>query len=157
MKDQFTRRDFLKLAGLLPPSVAAPWRLDTLYNQQGQQNVIVIVFDALSAYHVSLLGYQRETMPNLARLAERAVVYHNHYAGGNYTTPGTASLLTGTHPWTHRAFQHNGTVSESFAKKNIFSVFQTYYRFTYTHNLWADTLLKQLKSEVDNCEPTVHP
>ena len=153
MKDQFTRRDFLKLAGLLPPSVAAPWRLDTLYNQQGQQNVIVIVFDALSAYHVSLLGYQRETMPNLARLAERAVVYHNHYAGGNYTTPGTASLLTGTHPWTHRAFQHNGTVSESFAKKNIFSVFQTYYRFTYTHNLLADTLFKQLKSEVDNNIP----
>jgi choline-sulfatase len=153
MKNQITRRDFLKLAGILPLSVSASRILDSLYKQQGQQNVIVIVFDALSAYHISLYGYQRETMPNLARLAERAIVYHNHYSGGNYTTPGTASLLTGTLPWTHRAFQHNGTVSETFAKKNIFSAFQNYYRFTYTHNLWAETLLKQFQSEVNNSIP----
>ena len=66
------------------------------------QNIIIIVFDAFSAYHISLYGYQRETAPNISRLAERAIVYHNHYAGGNYTTPGTASLLTGAQPWPSR-------------------------------------------------------
>ncbi len=66
--------------------------------------MVVIVFDAFSAYNISLYGYQRETTPNIARWAERAVVYHNHNAGGNFTIPGTASLLTGTYPWTHRAF-----------------------------------------------------
>ena len=110
MNHQITRRDFLKLAGLLPVSIATPRFLGSLDalggTQNDPQNVIVIVFDAWSAYHMSLYGYQRETTPNIARLADRAVVYHNHYAGGNFTTPGTASILTGALPWSHRAFQH---------------------------------------------------
>ena len=153
MINQVTRRDFLKLAGLLPISIAAPRFMSSLENlgnaQNNPQNVLVIVFDAWSAYHVSLYGYHRDTMPNLARLADRAVVYHNHYAGGNYTTPGTASLLTGTHPWTHRAFQPGGRVPEALVPDNIFSAFENYYRITYSHNLWANLLLRQFKSDLD--------
>jgi arylsulfatase A-like enzyme len=144
MNKKITRRDFLKLAGLLPLGVAAPQFLNSLNAQQKQrQNVIVVVFDALSAHNISLYGYQRETMPNLARLAERAVVYHNHYAGGNFTTPGTASLLTGTLPWKHRAFDLFTKTDESFIEKNIFTAFPDHYRLAYTHNTVADTLLTQ--------------
>ena len=154
---QITRRDFLKLAGLLPVSIAAPRFLGSLDAQRGAQgspqNVLVIVFDAWSAYHVSLHGYQRETMPNIARLAERAVVYHNHYAGGNFTTPGTASLLTGTLPWKHRAFQPGGKVDEAYLDKNIFSAFDSYYRITYSHNLWANTLLRQFRGDLESYIP----
>ena len=157
MEKHITRRDFLKLAGLLPVSIAAPrliGSLDTLRQfQAGRQNVIVIVFDAWSAYHLSLSGYPRETMPNLARLAERAVVYHNHYAGGNYTTPGTASLLTGTLPWTHRAFQPGGRIPEQLVSNNIFSAFENYYRLTYSHNLWTHLLLRQFKDEIETYIP----
>jgi len=153
MINQVTRRDFLKLAGLLPISVAAPRFISSLDDlggaQNNLQNVLVIVFDAWSAYHVSLYGYPRDTMPNLAKLADRAVVYHNHYAGGNYTTPGTASLLTGTLPWTHRAFQPGGRVPESHVSENIFSAFENYYRLTYSHNLWANLLLRQFKGGLD--------
>ena len=153
MKNQITRRDFLKLAGLLPLGVTAPRFLNSLNVQQNQQNVILIVFDALSAYNISLYGYQRETMPNLARLAERAVVYHNHYAGANFTTPGTATLLTGTLPWTHRAINLNGTVDDSFVEKNIFTAFPGRYRLAYTHNPIADTLLKQFAGKMDEHVP----
>jgi len=156
-KDWITRRDFLKLAGVLPVSVAAPRflnSLDTWNTAQSQpQNMVVIVFDAWSAYHLSLYGYQRDTTPNIARLAERAVVYHNHYAGGNYTTPGTASLLTGTHPWSHRAFQPGGQVAEAFVQKNVFAAFENYYRLTYSHNLWANILLRQFKNDLENYIP----
>lgn len=155
--DQITRRDFLKLAGLLPVSIAAPRFLGSLNapgNAQGsRQNVLVIVFDAWSAYHVALHGYQRETTPNIARLSERAVVYHNNYAGGNFTTPGTASLLTGTLPWKHRAFQPGGTVDEVYIDKNIFSAFEDYYRITYSHNLWANILLRQFKDDLETYIP----
>src|ERR1044071_1412857 len=96
------------------------------------KNIIVLIFDALSAYDVSLFGYQRQTTPNIARLAKRAIVYHNHYAGGNFTSPGTASLLTGVLPWTHRAFRANAKVAKPFASKTLFSVFQNYYRIAYT-------------------------
>ena len=153
MKKQITRRDFLKLAGLLPLGVAAPRFLKSLNAQQKQKNVIVIVFDALSAYNVSLYGYQRETMPNLARLAERAIVYHNHYAGGNFTTPGTASLLTGTLPWTHRAFDLFTKTNASFVDRNIFTAFPNHYRLAYTHNTVADTLLAQFEAKMDEHVP----
>ena len=157
MKKPITRRDFLKLAGLLPLSVAAPG-LDTylLPSQQAgkSQNIIIVVFDAFSAYNMSLYGYPRETTPNLARLAERAVVYHNHYAGGNSTMPGTASLLTGTHPWTHRAFGlDKKTVEKSFVSKNIFSAFQNHYRLAYTHNPVADRILTQFSGEIEEHIP----
>ncbi len=157
MKNQITRRDFLKLAGLLPISITTPRLLDSLdglgATRNNPQNVIVIVFDAWSAYHVSLHGYRRETTPNIARLADRAVVYHNHYAGGNYTTPGTASLLTGTLPWKHRAFQPGGKVDEAYAKKNIFSAFENYYRITYSHNLWANLLLREFRDDLETYIP----
>ena len=94
----FNRRDFLKLAGMLPLGLAAPQLDRSLGLQSDKKNVIIIVFDAFSAYNISLYGYGRETTPNITRLAERATVYHNHYAGSNFTTPGTASLLTGTYP-----------------------------------------------------------
>ena len=157
MKKQITRRDFLKLAGLLPVSISAPRFISSLDTigaaQNNPQNIIIIVFDAWSAYHVSLHGYPRDTMPNLASLANRAVVYHNHYAGGNFTTPGTASLLTGTLPWLHRAFQPGGRVQEDYEAQNIFSAFENYYRLTYSHNLWANLLLRQFRGELDKYIP----
>ncbi len=157
MKDTITRRDFLKLAGLLPLSVATPKFINSIspVEEGGKpQNIIVIVFDAFSAYNVSLYGYQRETTPNLARLAEQAVVYHNHYAGGNSTMPGTASILTGTYPWKHRAFGlDKKTVESSFNQRNIFSAFESHYRLAYTHNPVANRILTQFRGEMDDHVP----
>ena len=153
MSSQLNRRDFLKLAGLLPLSLSAPRLLRTFDAPQqlqgNQKNVIVIVFDAFSAYDISLYGFPRETTPNINRLAKRAVVYHNHFAGGNFTTPGAGSLLTGVLPWTHRAFDHNQKVADPFVKNNIFSAFDDYYRISYTHNGFANTLLKQFHQYID--------
>jgi arylsulfatase A-like enzyme len=152
MKKNFSRRDFLKLLGALPLSAIEP-RFEKIVSpiQQGgkSQNVIVVVFDTFSAYDISLYGYQRETTPNLARMAKGAIVYHNHHAGGNFTTPGTSSLLTGTLPWTHRAFAHNAGVADEFFNKNVFSAFQNSYRLTYTHNPWVTTILKQFRKHID--------
>ena len=157
MKTQLNRRDFLKLAGLLPLSLSAPRllrALDPFRQVQGaQKNVIVIVFDAFSAYDISLYGFPRETTPNLNRLAKRAVVYHNHFAGGNFTTPGAGSLLTGVLPWTHRAFNHNQKVAPPFVHHNIFRAFNGYYRIAYTHNGFANTLLKQFHEHMDEFIP----
>jgi len=154
MTELITRRDFLKLAGVLPLSVTAPRFLNSLGIQQNKQNVLVIVFDALSARNISLYGYSRETTPNLARLADRAVVYHNHYSAASYTTPGTASLLTGTYPWTHRAFGLEGkNVIEAIARKNYFEAFQGFHRLAYSHNPLAISLLEQFSEAIDELIP----
>ena len=160
MKNQLDRREFLKLAGLVPVSLAAGRFLanpgiGAIHTQSSPEpkNVLVVVFDAWSAYNISLYGYARQTTPNLARLAERAVVYHNHFAGGNFTTPGTASLLTGALPWSHRAFRYNSTVAESFATQNFFSAFQNHYRIAYSHNPLVNTLFDQFHEHIDEYVP----
>ena len=157
MKHNTSRRDFLKLASTLPIGLAASRLLKTIKmahaQQDGKQNVLIIVFDAWSASNVSKYGYPRVTTPNIDRLAEQAIVYHRHQAGGNFTTPGTASLLTGTLPWTHRAFRGNGTVIEPFTTQNIFGAFKDHYRIAYTHNPWANTILQQFREVMDEDVP----
>jgi arylsulfatase A-like enzyme len=157
MSIRLHRRDFLKLAsslslGLALPPLAKPFHpLQPL--QGNKKNVIIIVFDAFSAYHLPIYGYSRNTTPNIARLAERAIVYHNHYAGGNFTTPGTASLLTGTLPWSHRALQQYGEVDKSFVNKNIFKAFEDYYRIAYSHNPLVNVLFSQFVRDLDDYIP----
>jgi arylsulfatase A-like enzyme len=151
MPGSLHRRDFLKISSLLPLSMST---LKFMQNfQAGKKNIIVIVFDAWTAHNVSLYGYSRETMPNLARLAEKAIVYHSHFAGSNFTSSGTATILTGTLPWTHRALTADSTVDQKVAPRNIFNALQGYYRTAYTHNGWAYTLLKQFEKYIDDLIP----
>jgi arylsulfatase A-like enzyme len=156
MKSSITRRDFLKLAGLFSLGSMLPYAADqlNLTSQTFQsQNVLVVVFDAWSANHISLYGYERDTTPHLAQLAEKAIVYHNHISGGNFTTPGTASMLTGTLPWTHRALKLSGKVAPAFVGKNMFRAFQNTHRLAYSHNPLAYILLNQFSSDIDDLVP----
>ena len=113
-------------------------------------NIIVLVFDAMSADNLSLYGYARSTSPNFERLAQRSTVYHSHYSAGSFTTSGTASLLTGLYPWTHRAIDEGGQVAPAFAQKNIFSLFgKSYDRAGFGQNVWAELLLGEFRSNLD--------
>jgi arylsulfatase A-like enzyme len=152
MKTELNRRDILKLMGLASLSYALPKGISHSHLQQSpeRENILIVVFDAWSASNISLYGYPRQTTPYLDQLSSRAVVYHNHFAGGHYTPPGTASLLTGTLPWTHRAFTYTPTLDEDFRQKNIFHIFPQYYRFAYSHNTLVHHLLDQFKDELDD-------
>ena len=152
MSSSLSRRDFLKLLAALPPSFYLSRFVqgsDYSLQNQGAQNVLILVFDAWSAKNVPLFGYERETTPNLSRAANRATVYHNHYAGGNWTTPGTATLLTGTYPWTHRAFSQSDYIARDRERHNIFNAFNQYYRLGYSHNSIVDRFLFQFSDDID--------
>jgi arylsulfatase A-like enzyme len=153
MNPRTDRRSFLQLLSLLPLtpllghcSPAAKEGNEVSHIREAP-NVLILVFDALSAGHVSLYGYHRNTTPNLARFAERSTVFHRHYAAGNFTTPGTASILTGTYPWSHRACHLLGTVAEGYERQNLFSLFASegYRTVAYTHNLLVSVLLHQFR------------
>jgi hypothetical protein len=124
-----------------------------LKDDSSQENFLIILFDAWSAANISLLGYGRQTTPNLDRLAEKAIVYHNHYSLGHFTTPGTASLLSGTAPWTHGAFEFHGTIKEELADHNLFNAFPGHHKLAYTHNPLADTILQQFLTQIDEFTP----
>ena len=151
--DNFSRRDFLKLMGLsatgaglarLAPPHAQP------RSGSDKPNVILLVLDAMTARNLSVYGYPRPTTPNLERFAQRATVFHSHFSAGNFTSPGTASLLTGLLPWNHRALSRRSLVRRDLVKSSIFhSVGSDYFTLGYCQNLWADLFLRQFKSGLD--------
>ena len=98
---------------------------------------------------MSLYGYERETTPHISRWADRAIVYHNHYAGGHWTYPSTISLLTGVHPWLHRGFNRGLKISPPYDQENLFTLFNDYYSTVYSHNYIADNVLTQLGLGID--------
>ena len=123
-----SRREFLLSLATLPalglrlPQLVQAATATATQTDANQPNIILLVYDTFSAPHISLQGYERETTPHIARLAERATVFHNHYAGGNFTSPGTASLLTGLYPWNHRSIHNYGHVLDSLSSNNLFGL-----------------------------------
>jgi arylsulfatase A-like enzyme len=113
-------------------------------------NIIILVFDAWSARHLPIYGYPRQTMPHVEAFAENALVYHNHNSAGTFTIPGTASILTGLYPWSHRAFQIFGTVIRAHSSHHIFSTLRgSDSTLAYTQNKWADLIVDQARGDLD--------
>lgn len=141
-----TRRDFLKLAGLLPAGMA--WQ--KIASQADEPNIIILVLDALSANNMSLYGYQRNTTPNISQFAQRASVFHSHHSAGTFTTPGTSSLLTGMYPWKHRALSLGGIILRELAANNIFKLLgNKRYSVGFTQNQLAEFILSQFDEWMD--------
>ena len=90
------------------------------------------------------------TSPNLMRFADRANVYHSHNSAGNFTVPGTTSLLTGLYPWTYRAINEAGLMAREFVGRNIFGSFGGHYkRLAFAQNLYAGFILNQFDKDID--------
>ena len=77
MGSQMNRRDFLKgistlpLLPLLGAGIHSVVNEDRESAQADKPNILIIVFDALSARNMSLYGYPRQTTANLERFAQR--------------------------------------------------------------------------------------
>jgi arylsulfatase A-like enzyme len=157
---KINRRAFLKLMGaaasaIVIPGVAAWLDHNLSLKASSKPNIIVLLFDAMSARNLSVYGYPRQTSPNLERFAEHAHVYHSHHSSGNYTIPGTASLLTGTYPWTHRAINHSGAVKRSLLANNIFQALgEGYHRLAFPQNVWASLIVSQFGADIDTLLPS---
>lgn len=156
-ESSLTRRDFLKISGTVAAAGAlkrAPLNLSAIQSKaDAKPNIIVVLFDALSASNLSLYGYPRHTCPNLERFAASATVYHNHHSAGNFTTPSTASLFTSLYPWTHRAFNLGSLVRPEVQNNNLFRLLNgVYYQAAFAQNTFADTLLYQFQNHLNRHE-----
>ena len=151
---RLSRRDFLKASAALIASTTLAGGSSVLSSPDLQNpdkpNILIFVFDAMSARNLSVYGYGRKTTPNLEKFAEHASVYRRHYSAGNFTTSGTASMLTGLYPWTHRAINYRGMIDRQMTDHNFFGVIgKEYTRLAFTQNLWADILLHQFEKDLD--------
>lgn len=157
--NHMNRRAFLKFTGLLGgASILRQFQVSTpktarWLSQNPAPNIILLLYDSLSARHLSLYGYKRHTSPNLERFAHKATVFHNHHSAGNYTTPSTASLFTGKYSWVHRAINLGGLVSSEIASENLFTQLcdkSGYRGIAYTQNILADLLIYQATAGLTN-------
>jgi arylsulfatase A-like enzyme len=68
-------------------------------------NVIVILIDVLRADELGCYGYERDTSPNIDRLAADAVLFEHAMAQSTFTKTSVASLFTGRWPHEHGVFE----------------------------------------------------
>jgi len=149
-----SRRDFLKLLPVFTGSILAAGSFAPPRQDQDRPNIIIILFDAMSATNLSLYGYPRETSPFLSAFAERSTVYHTHYSAGSFTTPGVASMLTGMLPWKHRAINQGGLINQALIQYNPFTMLGSdYFRLAFSQNPWPDHLIGQFYNDVDRFLP----
>jgi len=64
-------------------------------------NLLLVVVDTLRPDHLSCYGYERETTPNLDRLAAEGLRFTHAQSPRAKTTPAVASILTGLYPHDH--------------------------------------------------------
>ena len=64
-------------------------------------NVILLPPDTVRNDHLSCYGYERETTPNLDRMAREGVLFQDHVANAGWTQPQYMSMHTGIYPITH--------------------------------------------------------
>jgi len=104
----FVRRSLFGLLGLLVLLIGFCVGRKTLREERGQVhataashgpwNVLLVVLDTARAANMSLYGYERDTTPNLARLAAQGVRFEHAISTAPWTTPSHASLFTGRWP-----------------------------------------------------------
>src|SRR6266568_1854700 len=70
---------------------------------QNSPNIVLIVFDALRADHVSSYGYSRLTSPEIDRLAKEGTLFENAVSTSSWSLPSHASLVTGRYQFEHGA------------------------------------------------------
>ena len=63
-------------------------------------NVLFLVMDTVRADHLSLHGYERDTTPNLQRVARKGIRFDLAQATAPWTLPSHASMFTGL--WPHQ-------------------------------------------------------
>ena len=104
----------LPLTLLIAGSLGAAACSDT--PEEDPPNVIFITVDTLRADRTTPYGYERDTSPNLARLAAEGALFERAYALSSWTLPSMSMLLSGAiKPLADvTILPHHESISESF-------------------------------------------
>lgn len=69
---------------------------------EGSPNILLISVDTLRSDHLGCYGYERNTSPNVDRLAEQGALFENAIAPTSWTLPSHATLMTALPISAHR-------------------------------------------------------
>jgi hypothetical protein len=71
------------------------------------KKIILIVVDSLRADHLGCYGYQRNTSPNIDKIAEENILFKWAFSTISYTIPSFTSILTSLYPSNHSIGFHH--------------------------------------------------
>ena len=77
-----------------------------------KSNIILIVIDALRAKNLSCYGYNKNTTPNLDKIAKKGALFLNAFSSINTSDPSRTSIMTGKLPITHSLLNHANRVTD---------------------------------------------
>jgi len=110
-KSYLTAHLAVLLAGLVVILTPASFRQNKLVNEEPvltpasrepAKNVILVIWDAVRADHLSCYGYPLETSPHLDSLASRGILFEQAIASSSHTVESVPSLLSSTLPASHQ-------------------------------------------------------
>jgi len=70
-------------------------------------NIILVSIDTLRADRLHCYGYERDTSPNIDRVASESIVFENAISQSAWTLPAHASMMTGLLPSEHGLIFHD--------------------------------------------------
>lgn len=77
--------------------VACQSRVESLDEAPVKPNIIYIIADDLGYGDVGFNGQEKISTPNIDQLAEKGLVFTNHYSGTTVCAPSRSALMTGLH------------------------------------------------------------
>ena len=97
---------------------------------------VVAVLDTVRRDHTSAYGYDRDTTPNLARLAARGIRFDRAYTTGCWSLPSHASLFTGLFTSRHGAHNERLALDERHPTLAELLAQRGYETANFTANAW---------------------
>lgn len=115
-------------------------------------NIILITFDALSANHMSLYGYDRETTPFWKSLAEESFVFERMHSNFYLTQPSLTSILTSKYPWTHGVHAWLESLKVDSSENIASELADVYYTAAIVPSIYQYPEFMGLKEQFDHSE-----
>ncbi|MBN2529967.1 MAG: sulfatase [Deltaproteobacteria bacterium] len=88
---EMSRASLALFGDLQKTPVTSPVNITPLKNG----NVVLLIFDALNAGHLSAYGYTRKTSPHIDDIAEDGLILTNHVSNSTWTRPSFTTVVTG--------------------------------------------------------------
>jgi len=111
----------------------------------GKPNILIFLMDTQPVRNMTPYGFEKNTTPNIQKIAEEGVVYENHFVTGSWTVPSHASLFTGKYQSGHGA-----GVSYEFLSRDMPTMAEVlrkagYQTVAFSNNSWVN------QDETDIC------
>lgn len=78
-------------------------------NLNPKKNILLLVLDGLRQDRLSMNGHIRKTTPFIDSLAKKGTFYSNCWSASNMSLPAHISMMTGKHPYFHKASSNGST------------------------------------------------